>query len=142
MNKLRLWLLALCLAPSLAWAQVPFQFPAPTAPNAIPFTPSTSGTTAAMSAFIPAVSGKWGYLCGFIITSTGTTSSTGVAVTITGTVSPQFFEYNFVSSGQGLLGVAYPGCLTSSAENTPIIINLPAGGVGTTAAIAAWGFAN
>jgi hypothetical protein len=52
------------------------------------------------------------------------------------------FVYTFVSSGQGILGVALPGCITSSALNQSITVNVPAGGAGTTVAVSTWGYTN
>lgn len=137
----KLWL-ALCLIPTLAWAQVPFQFPAPTSPNAIPRTPSTSGTTGAISASIVGAPNKWSYLCGFVITSGGTTTATTVSATVVGIQAQQNFAYNFPSTGQGLLGVAYPACLVSATQNTSITVAVPAGGTGTVDALSLWGFVN
>ncbi len=57
-------------------------------------------------------------------------------------LAPLNFEYAFVSSGQGILGVAFPGCISSSAVNTSIVVNVPAGGAGTVGAVNAWGYTN
>jgi hypothetical protein len=52
------------------------------------------------------------------------------------------FVYAFVSSGQGVFGIAFPGCISGSAQNTSIVVNVPAGGAGTTVAATAWGYTN
>jgi hypothetical protein len=135
---LALWLL---LAPSLALAQPVQTLPVPG--QVTPLTVSTTGTTAQITATLTGAVGRWTYICGFVLTSAGTTTAALGNATVAGTVSGTMnFTYSFVSSGQGLLGVAFPGCITSSAPGTNIVITLPAGGAGTTVAISAWGYLN
>ena len=107
-------------------------------------TASSTGTTGAITATLTGVAGKWTYLCGFVMTSGGTTPTVVVAPTITGTITGTMsFQYVYPSSGQGILGVAFPGCISSSAVATSIVVTLPAsGGSGTTNAISAWGYTN
>ena len=103
-------------------------------------TKSTTATTGAFSVTIPGISGSTTNLCGFVITSGGTTSAAVVTATITGTVTGTMnFAYVFPSSGQGVLGVAFPQCIAASATNTSIVVSVPAGGAGTVAALSAWG---
>jgi hypothetical protein len=52
------------------------------------------------------------------------------------------FIYTFVSSGQGVLGVAFPGCISSSAVNTSNAITVPGGGAGSVVATNIWGYTN
>jgi hypothetical protein len=139
MKKLfALWLL---LAPSLAVAQPVQTLNLQGQVTAL--TVSTTGTTAQITATLTGAAGRWTYICGFVLTSAGTTTATLGNATVAGTISGTMnFTYSFVSSGQGLLGVAFPGCITSSAPNTSIVVTLPAGGAGTTAAISAWGYLN
>lgn len=101
---------------------------------------SATGTTGAVSATMAAVSGQWNYICGFTITSGGTTSALAVTATITGLQTTMSYTYIFVSSGQGVLGVAFPACISSSATNTAIVVSVPGGGAGTTVAVNAWGY--
>lgn len=106
-------------------------------------TASATFTTGTSSATLSAQANKWTYLCGFTVTSAGTTTATSGTITITGTVSGTMnFTYVFVSSGQGVLGIAFPGCISSSAANTAIVVNTPAGGAGTTGSVTAWGYSN
>lgn len=106
-------------------------------------TASTDFTTGASSATLTAQSGKWTYLCGFTVTTGGTTAATSGKVTITGLISGTMsFTYVFVSSGQGIMGIAFPGCISSSAVNTAIVVNTPAGGAGTVGSVNAWGYTN
>ena len=104
-------------------------------------TASATATTGSFSASLPAVAGRTNYLCGFVITSGGTTAAAIVNATATGTVSGTMnFAYVFPSSGQGVLGVAFPQCIVASGANTAITVNVPAGGTGTTAALSVWGY--
>lgn len=102
---------------------------------------STTATTLSFSASLPATPNKTNILCGFVITSGGTTTAAVVNGTITGAASGTMnFAYVFPSTGQGLLGVALPQCIQASAPNTAITVSVPAGGAGTTAALSMWGY--
>lgn len=104
---------------------------------------STTFTTGSANVSLTGVTGKWTYLCGFVITSSGTTTATGVTATVAGTVTTNMnYNYAFVSSGQGILGVAFPGCITGSTLGGSIGIFIPAGGTGTTGAVTLWGYTN
>lgn len=139
----KLWL-ALCLWPSLAWAQIPFQFPAPQSPITTPITQGVSGTTSLISATIVGGAGKWTYLCGFLITSANTSPTIAVSPTISGINNPPALIYSYPIAGtQGLLGVAFPQCLVSMSQATSVTITLPgSGGTGTVNALSMWGFLN
>lgn len=110
--------------------------------NSTPITASATGTTGAISATLPGVVGKTTFLCGFALTSGGTTAALTVNSTVVGTIGGTLnFAYVFVSTGQGAFGVAFPVCIPANAMNTAIVVNLPAGGAGTTvAAVSAWGY--
>lgn len=106
-----------------------------------PITASATGTTAATSATLPATTGVMTFICGFVITSGGTTSAASGNATVVGTATATMnFTYIDVSSGQGLLGVAFPQCIPASAQNTAIVVTAPAGGAGTVVAVSAWGY--
>lgn len=142
--KLRLVLaLALGLAVAPALAQVVQVAPIPQGAQLFPLTASTTGTTGAISATIAGASGKFTYICGFTVTSAGTTTATAGTVAISNTASQNlYFTYLFPSSGQGILGVAFPGCITSNSTNTSITVSLTAGGTGTAATVNLWGYRN
>jgi hypothetical protein len=132
----KLIVLLFCLFPTLAWSQ---QLPYP--PGSAPVTISTTATIGAFSVILPAVTGRTTYLCGFIVSSAGTTTGLAAAGTITGTISGTLnFTYAFVSSGQGLLGMSLPNCIPASGQNQTITISVPAGSTGTVASLFAWGF--
>lgn len=106
-------------------------------------TASTDFTTGTAAATLTAQAAKWTYLCGFTVTTGGTTAATTGKVTITGLITGTMsFTYVFVSSGQGIMGIAFPGCISSSAVNTAIVVNTPAGGAGTVGSVNAWGYNN
>jgi len=134
------FLLLLGLA-SAALAQVVITTPL-SGPTLTPLTPSSTFTTGTSSATLTGAAGKWTYICGFTVTTAGTTAAISGNVTVTGVPTTMNFTYVFVSSGQGILGIAFPGCITASAPNTSIVVNTPAGGAGTTGSVTAWGFTN
>lgn len=143
MKTLRLALLLALLGLAPAQAQVVTTAPFPQGGQPNNLTASAVGTTGQITATLTGVAGKWTYICGFVLTSAGTTAATVVDATITGTVTATMnFQYAYVSSGQGILGVAFPGCISSSAINTSIVVTLPAGGAGTTNGISIWGYTN
>jgi hypothetical protein len=104
-------------------------------------TASSFGTTGTLSAAFSAAPGEVNYICGFVISSGGTTTAAVVQPTITGVVGgTMYFTYTFVSSGQGILGVAFPQCVGATNPNTAITLTVPAGGAGTTASVTMWGW--
>ena len=117
--------------------------PAVSAPPGAPVnvTASVTATTGSFNASLAASSNRLNQICGFVITSGGTTSAAVVNATVAGTVSGTMnFAYVFPSSGQGILGVAFPQCINASAANTAITVTVPGGGTGTTAALSVWGY--
>lgn len=109
--------------------------------NSTPVTATGTGTTGAVAATLAAVANKVTFICGFVITGGGTTSALVQNATVAGTVSGTMnFTYVDVSSGQGLLGIAFPQCIPGSAVNTAIVVTAPAGGTGTVKAVSVWGF--
>lgn len=135
--------LALLLALGPATAQVVTVKDFPQGAQTNNTTSSNTFTTGSSSATLTGASNKFTYICGFVVTSAGTTAATLGNITITGTIGGTMnFEYAFVSSGQGILGIAFPGCISSSGKNTSIVVNTPAGGSGTVGAVTAWGYTN
>lgn len=133
--------LLLVVGPALAQQPLSFQITGPAGSNPLVNSPSPVTNSQIVGVLTPLSSQQYTYLCGFVVSSAGTTTPQSATVTVTGTVNTMNFVYDFVSSGQGILGVALgPGCITSSAKNTPIIVTVPAGGGGTTESITVWGF--
>lgn len=127
-----------------ALAQVVTTKPFPEGAQTNNLTASQTFTTGVSTTTLTGVANKFTYLCGFVVTSTGTTPVTLGDVTVTGTISGTLnFEYLYPNATQGILGIAFPGCITSSAKNTSIIVNVPAsGGSGTVGAVSMWGYTN
>jgi hypothetical protein len=104
--------------------------------GAQPITGSATGTTGAIAATLAASVARTTYICGFVMTSGGTTTAIVGNATVTGTIGGTLnFAYVAVSSGQGLFGVAFPQCIPGSAINTALVVTMPAGGVGTVGAV-------
>lgn len=110
--------------------------------GAQPLAISAQGTTGAVAAALAASTTRLTWICGFVITSGGTSSAIVGDATVSGILGGTLhFAYVAVSSGQGILGVAFPQCLPSSAINTAIVVTAPAAGAGTTAEdVVAWGY--
>lgn len=140
MKKLATALLLLCLSGIPAGAQSPLPL------QGIQIT-ATSGTVAAgvAAASLAAAAGKVTYICGFAITSAGSTGAAVVAPTITGIVTGTMtFAYASVAgatlSNQPLV-VPFRDCISASAVNTAIVVSLPSLGAGNTnATVNAWGY--
>ncbi len=143
MRKLSAALLILLGLASAALAQMVTAFPPPQGAQPSNLTASSTGTTGAITATLTGGSNRFTYICGFVVTSAGTTAAIVGNITVTGTISGTLnFTYAFVSSGQGILGIALPGCISSANTNQNIVVNVPAGGAGTTVAATAWGYTN
>lgn len=142
--RLRLALLFLLWLAIPASAQVVTTRDFPQGAQVLPVTFGSTGTTGQITATLTGVAGKFSYLCGFTLSSGGTTTQLTVSATVTGLIGgTRTWAYVYPSSGQGLLGIAFPGCISSSAVNTSITITLPAGGAGTTVnSIVGWGYTN
>lgn len=108
---------------------------------------SSSGTVAAgaATATLTATVGHKAFICGFAMTSTGSTAAAVVAPTVTGTAGgTQTYAYASVAgvtlANQSLV-VTYTPCLAASAASTNIVVTLPSLGAGSTNATTnAWGF--
>ena len=110
-------------------------------PGTTPKTASATGTTGALTATLTSAANRTVFICGFVITSGGTSAAIVTDTTVDGTIGGSLhFAYVDVSSGQGLLGVAFPQCIPASAQNTNIVVNVPAGSTGTVASVSAWGY--
>jgi hypothetical protein len=119
--------------------------------NAAPCTPvtaSATGTTGAITATLPAVSGKTTYICGFQYMGTNATAANPATnVTITGTISGTLnFGYPTLAAAATVantppVGEVFTPCIQAAAINTAIVVNGPVLGAGATlATVSAWGF--
>lgn len=108
---------------------------------------ASSGTVANASAAasLAAVASKTTYVCGVVITSTGSTAAAVVAPTITGVITGTMTLAYATVAGATLanqpLVVPFTPCVPASAANTAIAVTVPALGAGNTnAAVSAWGY--
>jgi hypothetical protein len=104
---------------------------------------SATGTTANTVVTLPGAPGRTTFICGFTMTNAPGASATGGAGngTITGTISGTLnFAYNVVTSGQGLLGVAFQQCIPAANTNTAIVVTQPGAGTVQITAVTAWGY--
>lgn len=115
--------------------------------GATPITASSANVANASAvATLAGVALKTTYICGFHITSGGSTAAALVTPTITGTITGTMnFTYATVAgvtlSNQSLVSAIGTPCIPASAVNTAIVVTLPALGAGNTnATVNAWGY--
>jgi hypothetical protein len=129
---------ALLLMAASAFAQN--TTPPPYPQGAIAVGKSVAGTTGTVAPALPAKSGYTTFVCNFVITSGGTSSQAVVTTTLSGlsanfidssTANQLSYQYVFPSTGQGLLGIAWPNCIPAAAANSAITLTVPGGGAGT-----------
>jgi hypothetical protein len=121
-------------------------YPTSTSANATPITASSGNVANANAvATLAAVSGKTTYITGFEITSSGATTGLVVNATVTGTITGSL-TYNYAAPAGALvmgtpLFVSFEKPIPASSTNTPIVVTLPALGLGNTnAAVNAHGY--
>ena len=102
---------------------------------------------AAATATIAAAAGRRNFLCGFTMTSTGSTAAAVVNPTVTGLMSTTH-TYVYASVAGATLAnqplvVTFSPCIPASADGVAITVTLPSLGAGNTnAATTAWGYRN
>jgi hypothetical protein len=108
---------------------------------------SANGTTAAVSATLPAVKGQTTYICGFDFFMTNATSAnTATNVTVTGPVNTLTFGYPTLAAGATVpnnphLTIPFTPCQPANGQNTAIVVQGPPPGAGATyTSVNAWGF--
>src|SRR6266404_5318352 len=136
----KLFLLFLLLFASPAVAQVP------SAPG-VDITASSGNVAAATAtATLAAATGKVTYICGFAITSAGSTGAAVMSPTITNLVTGTMtFTYTTVAgatlANAPLIVPFTTRCLPANAPNTTIAVSMPSLGAGNTnATVSAWGY--
>lgn len=102
---------------------------------------STTGTTAATTATLPAGQGETTYLCGFDIGSTATAAAAGNA-TVTGLIGGTLnFEMGTGASPAVVrLTENFNPCLPGSAQNTAVAVISAAPGTAGVISVTAWGY--
>jgi hypothetical protein len=108
---------------------------------------ASSGNVAAATATatLPAAVGKVTYICGFSITSAGSTGAAVVSPTITnmitGTMTFTYASVAGVTLANPPLIVPFTPCLPAATPNTTIPVSMPSLGAGNTnATVSAWGY--
>lgn len=112
-------------------------------PNAAtPITAANTGTTSAVTATLPGVSGKTTYICGFTITADATALATGTA-TVTGPVSGTMSYIQAIlaaTTGVSQLSQNFNPCIPANTTSTSIVVQSAAAGSGGNTAVDAWGY--
>jgi hypothetical protein len=108
---------------------------------------ASSGNVAAgtATATLPATQGRFTYICGFSITSSGSTGALVVSPTVTnvigGTMTYTYTSVAGVTLANAPLEVTFTPCIPSTAVNTTIPVSMPTLGAGNTnATVSAWGY--
>jgi hypothetical protein len=110
-------------------------------PNAgVQVTNSATATTGAFSATLAAMPGYYNYVCGFTVSSGGTTSAAPVTITVTGGTGGTLSYIYVPATGGASLPINFSPCVVASATNIAIAVNIPALGAGTVAAANIRGF--
>lgn len=124
----------------------PFPANAATGVAATPITAASGNVAAGVAtATLAGAAGKTTYICGFSITSSGSTAAAVVAPTIANTVTGTLtFTYVAVAgvtlANQSLI-IPFNPCVPANAANTTIPVSMPSLGAGNTnTTVNAWGF--
>jgi hypothetical protein len=124
----------------------PFPGNPATGASATPITASSGNVAAATAtATLAASAGKTTYICGFAITSAGSTAAAVVSPTVTNTITGTLtFTYATVAgatlANQPLI-VPFTPCVPANAANTTIPVSMPSLGTGNTnTTVDAWGY--
>jgi hypothetical protein len=134
--------LAFLAGASPCWAQYAGSF------GGTPISASSGTVAAATATATLAASGnanKTTHICGFSITSAGSTGAAVVSPTVTNVVTgTQTYTYASVAGvtlGNAHLTVVFNPCLPANAPGTTIVVSMPSLGTGNTnATVNAWGF--
>jgi hypothetical protein len=111
-----------------------------------PVTASSGNVAAAVAtATLAAAVGKTTYICGFSITSSGSTAAVVVSPTvtnvITGTMTHTYASVAGATLANQALVIPFSPCIPASATNTTIPVSLPSLGAGNTnTTVNAWGY--
>lgn len=107
---------------------------------------SSTAAAAANNQTLAGAPGRTTYIEGFTVSGLGATAGSTIAITVTGIANTLTYEYTVpagVTVAAPLLDVRFPDPIPATAQNTPIVVNVPSFGAGnTTAAASAYGFQN
>lgn len=140
MKKLAAALLLVFLSGLSALAQSPLPLQGVQVSN-------SSGNVAAATATatLPAATGKITYICGFSITSAGSTAAAVVNPTVTsvigGTMTYTYASVAGATLANQHLTIPFTPCLPATAPNTTVVVSMPTLGAGNTnTTVNAWGY--
>jgi|SRR5262245_11055805 len=127
--------------------EVQFAAPLDLMPAGAVWLSGASGTQANTNAVatLAAAANVTTYVCGFTLSSTGSTAASVVSPTLTGIIGGTH-TYTYASVAGVTLAnqtvvVNFPRCVPASAVNTAIVLTLPALGAGSTNATSTiWGY--
>lgn len=140
MNRLAAALFALFLSgiPAIAQSPLPLQ--------GVQITASSGNVAAGVAtATLAAATGKVTYICGFSITSAGSTAAAVVSPTvanvITGTMTFTYASVAGATLANQHLTVPFTPCISANAPNTTVPVSMPSLGAGNTnTTVNAWGY--
>lgn len=145
MKRLLALACVLFAGPALAQSGAPFM--APSNQTGLDAVSASSGNVAAgtATATLAAVSGWTTYICGFSITSSGSTGALVVSPTVTGlnggTLTFTYTSIAGVALANAPLVVPFSPCQPATAQNVAIVVSMPSLGTGNTnATVNAWGY--
>lgn len=108
--------------------------------GAVPVQNFGQGSTANVTATLPAVAGKTTYICGLSDTSNATAASTGGGSVAAPTGLFVWLQPTAVGPQVGQFQQTFSPCLPALAPNTAIVITGPAAGAGGSQDVSAWGY--
>jgi hypothetical protein len=101
-----------------------------------PISNSAAGSTGAVVATLPGVSGKTTFICSFNVAAAGGTAAVG-PITVAGLAGgSQTFQLN----SPGTLPITFTPCAAASATNTAITVTTTADATATSVTVSATGF--
>jgi hypothetical protein len=110
--------------------------------GATPAVGANAGTTGAISASIAAKASQFSYICGFVVTSnaTGSTSGPVTVSNLTGSNSFIFQMNTNVTGTTAVVSQTFNPCIPGDAVNTAITVTTAANADGTGVDVSVWGY--
>lgn len=107
-------------------------------PGATPVAFTATGTSGAVTATLPAASGKNTYICGYNVSAAGTGLIT--PITITGVLGGTQTVQGLTAGAAPIFPPPYTPCLPSSALNQAISVSTTADATATAVNVNVWGY--
>lgn len=104
-----------------------------------PVSVSAAGTTAIVTATLPAVPGKTNYICGLQVSAAGGTATVS-PITVVGLLGGTMTYQGIIAGGAPFTPPGFSACIAASASNTAITVNTTANGTATAVNVSAWGY--